>query len=46
MVTPPVGMNLFVVHGIAKDVSIGMIIRGVLPLITPALFSTIIHFPT
>lgn len=44
MVTPPVGMNLFVIHGIAKDVDMGTIIRGVLPffvcmLIALALFT-------
>ena len=31
MVTPPVGMNLFIIHGIAKDVDIGTIVRGVIP---------------
>jgi len=33
MITPPVGMNLFVIHGIAKGVSMGTIIRGVLPFL-------------
>jgi C4-dicarboxylate transporter, DctM subunit len=32
-VHPPIGMNLFVIHGIAKDVSIGRIFRGVLPFL-------------
>ena len=32
-VHPPVGMNLFVIHGIAKDVSIGRIFRGVVPFL-------------
>lgn len=44
MVTPPVGMNLFVIHGIARDVNLATIIRGVLPffvcmLIALALFT-------
>lgn len=30
---PPIGMNLFVIHGIAKDVSIGRIFRGVVPFL-------------
>jgi tripartite ATP-independent transporter DctM subunit len=30
---PPIGMNLFVIHGIAKDVSIGRIFKGVLPFL-------------
>ncbi|HTC37424.1 MAG TPA: TRAP transporter large permease [Steroidobacteraceae bacterium] len=32
-VHPPIGMNLFVIHGIAKDVSIGRIFRGVVPFL-------------
>ena len=32
-VHPPIGMNLFVIHGIAKDVTIGRIFRGVLPFL-------------
>ncbi len=32
-VHPPIGMNLFVIHGIAKDVSIGRIFRGVIPFL-------------
>jgi tripartite ATP-independent transporter DctM subunit len=32
-VHPPIGMNLFVIHGIAKDVPIGKIFRGVLPFL-------------
>jgi tripartite ATP-independent transporter DctM subunit len=32
-VHPPIGMNLFVIHGIAKDVPISTIFRGVLPFL-------------
>ncbi len=32
-VHPPIGMNLFVIQGIAKDVPIGRIFRGVLPFL-------------
>jgi C4-dicarboxylate transporter, DctM subunit len=32
-VHPPIGMNLFVIHGIAKDVTIGRIFKGVLPFL-------------
>jgi tripartite ATP-independent transporter DctM subunit len=32
-VHPPIGMNLFVIHGIAKDVPIGTIFKGVLPFL-------------
>ncbi len=30
-ITPPVGMNVFVIKGVAKDVSMGTIYRGILP---------------
>jgi TRAP-type C4-dicarboxylate transport system permease large subunit len=32
-VHPPIGMNLFVIHGIAKDVPSGTIFEGVLPFL-------------
>lgn len=32
-VHPPIGMNLFVIHGIARDVPIGRIFKGVLPFL-------------
>jgi TRAP-type C4-dicarboxylate transport system permease large subunit len=32
-VHPPLGMNLFVIQGVAKDVSIGRIFTGVLPFL-------------
>lgn len=31
MITPPVGLNVFVVKSVAEDVSMGTIFRGVLP---------------
>jgi tripartite ATP-independent transporter DctM subunit len=31
MITPPVGLNLFVIQGIAKDISLWTIVRGSLP---------------
>lgn len=33
LITPPVGMNLFVINAIAKDVSIGQTYRGALPFV-------------
>jgi C4-dicarboxylate transporter, DctM subunit len=33
MLIPPIGMNVFVVHGIAKNVSLPAIYRGVTPYI-------------
>lgn len=33
VITPPVGLNLFVIKGIAPELSLGDIIRGVLPFV-------------
>ena len=32
-ITPPVGVNVFVISGIAKDVPLGVVIRGIVPFI-------------
>ena len=34
LITPPVGMNVFIIHSIARDISAGTIFRGVLPFLT------------
>jgi len=31
LITPPVGVNLYIIHGIRDDVTMGEIVRGVLP---------------
>ena len=31
LITPPVGMNVFVISGVARDVSMASIFRGILP---------------
>ncbi|MEW5710606.1 MAG: TRAP transporter large permease [Pseudomonadota bacterium] len=33
LITPPVGLNLFVINGIAPDITFGEILRGVMPFI-------------
>lgn len=33
LITPPVGLNLFVINGIAPDIKFGEILRGILPFI-------------
>lgn len=38
LITPPVGMNVFVIQGIAKDISLGSIFRGVTPFLVADLF--------
>ncbi|MCY1672997.1 TRAP transporter large permease [Novosphingobium sp. SL115] len=46
-VHPPLGMNLFVIQGVAKDVSINRIFKGVLPFLASDLFhlALLILFP-
>ena len=39
LITPPVGMNVFVIQGISKDLSLGVIFRGV----TPFLAADLLH---
>jgi TRAP-type C4-dicarboxylate transport system permease large subunit len=33
LITPPVGMNVFVINGVARDVSLVTIFRGVAPFV-------------
>lgn len=33
LITPPVGMNVFVISGIARDVPMGTVFRGILPFL-------------
>jgi len=42
MVTPPVGVNVFVVAGVAKDVPIDTIFRGILPFVLAMIICLII----
>jgi C4-dicarboxylate transporter, DctM subunit len=45
--TPPVGMNVYVIHGIARDVPVGTIFRGVMPFFLSDLvhLALLIAFP-
>lgn len=38
LITPPVGLNVFIIKGIAKDVPMGTIFKGVLPFIIADFF--------
>ena len=31
MITPPIGMNVFVLHGIAKDIPLTSVFKGIVP---------------
>jgi C4-dicarboxylate transporter DctM subunit len=39
LITPPVGLNVFVIKGVAKDVPMYTIFRGIVPFLT----SDIVH---
>ena len=47
LITPPVGMNVFVVKGIARDVPVGTIFKGVLPHVVANMIAivTVASFP-
>ena len=42
LITPPVGMNLFVINSMAKDTKLSDTFRGILPFITSDLIRTVI----
>jgi len=46
-ITPPVGLNIFVIRGVAKDVPIGTIYRGVIPFLITDIFhlAMLVAFP-
>jgi len=42
VITPPVGINVYVVHGVARDVPLETIFKGVMPLLAALLICTIL----
>ncbi|MCP4664873.1 MAG: TRAP transporter large permease [Deltaproteobacteria bacterium] len=42
VITPPVGVNVYVVYGVAKDVPLETIFKGVLPMLMALLFCNVI----
>ncbi|MFC1534684.1 TRAP transporter large permease [Thermodesulfobacteriota bacterium] len=42
VITPPVGINVYVVYGVAKDVPLEVIFRGVLPMLLALLLCNLI----
>lgn len=42
MICPPVGMNVFVINSIARDVPLGKIYRGVMPFIAVDIFRLVV----
>jgi len=45
VITPPVGVNVYVVSGIAKDVPLHVIFRGIVPLLLALLVGTALLIP-
>jgi TRAP-type C4-dicarboxylate transport system permease large subunit len=48
LITPPIGMNVFVIKGITKDVPLETIFRGVTPFIIAqiVLIAILVAFPS
>ena len=42
VITPPVGINVYVVYGVAKDVPLEVIFKGVLPMLIALLLCNLI----
>ena len=42
VITPPVGVNVYVVYGVAKDVPLENIFKGVLPMLLALLLCNLI----
>jgi TRAP-type C4-dicarboxylate transport system permease large subunit len=42
VITPPVGLNVYVIHGVAKDVPLFTIFRGILPFLCMMILCTIL----
>ncbi|MBW2544023.1 MAG: TRAP transporter large permease [Deltaproteobacteria bacterium] len=45
VITPPVGINVYVVSGVAKDVPLHIIFKGVLPFLAALIIGTLLLIP-
>ncbi len=45
VITPPVGVNVYVVSGVARDVPLDVIFKGVLPLLLALIVGTLLLLP-
>lgn len=45
VITPPVGINVYVVSGVARDVPLDIIFRGVLPFLVALIIGTLLLIP-
>ena len=42
VITPPVGMNVYVIKGVARDVPLSTIFRGIMPFLIADVFSILL----
>ena len=42
LITPPVGLNVFIIKGVAKDVPLRVIFRGVIPFLVASVVAIIV----
>ncbi|HOS39221.1 MAG TPA: TRAP transporter large permease subunit, partial [Spirochaetota bacterium] len=45
VITPPVGINVYVVSGVARDVPLEVIFKGVVPLLVALILATLLLIP-
>jgi len=45
VITPPVGVNVYVVSGVARDIPLHVIFKGVLPLLAALIVATLLMLP-
>jgi TRAP-type C4-dicarboxylate transport system permease large subunit len=45
VITPPVGVNVYVVSGVARDVPLHVIFKGVIPLLIALIAATLLLIP-
>ena len=45
VITPPVGVNVYVVSGVARDIPLHVIFKGVLPLLAALVVATLLMLP-
>ncbi len=45
VITPPVGVNVYVVSGVARDVPLGLIFKGVIPMLIAMIITTLLLVP-
>jgi TRAP-type C4-dicarboxylate transport system permease large subunit len=45
VITPPVGVNVYVVSGVARDVPLQVIFKGVVPLLIALIIGTVLLIP-